>query len=434
MKYYLAIDIGASSGRHIIGYKENGNLQTVEVYRFKNDVKIVDNHLTWDIEYLFQEVKNGIKKALEQYPNIESMSIDTWGVDYVLFDGDKEILPCYAYRDSRTKEVIPQVHEIIPFEKLYDITGSQFQEFNTIYQLYDDKLKGRLDKATMFLHIPEYFMYKLTGVAKKEYTNASTTGMLDGKTNFYSKEIIDKLGLKESLFTDLAKPKELVGYFKEEIAKEVNGNIKVVLCPTHDTASAVEGIVMDKGNGPYISSGTWSLVGIKVDKVITSKKAMEANYSNEYGPNYIRFQKNIIGLWIAQRIAKQIDMRFAEMVELAKTSKYIELFNANDPCFLASLDMMSEIKQWFIRNNITPPESNADYINTTFRSLAYSYKMAMEELESITNTKYDKIYIVGGGAKNQYLNELTKEYTGLDVIALPIEATAIGNLLTQMED
>ena len=433
MKYYLAIDIGASSGRHIIGYIENNELKTIEIYRFPNGVLKEDGHLIWDIDNLLGNVKIGIKKALEQYPTIESMSIDTWGVDYVLMDNDKEILPCYAYRDIRTKAIVSKVHSLIPFERLYELTGTQFQEFNTIYQLYSDKFLERLDKATSFLHIPEYLMYKLTGKMVHEYTNASTTGLLDGNTNDYSKEIIDKLGLNKNLFTKLEKPGFSLGDFKEDIQKEVGGNIKVKLCPTHDTASAVEGIKMTK-NAPYISSGTWSLLGIKTNEVINSQEAREANYSNEYGPNYIRFQKNIMGLWIIQGLAKQMNFDFPTMVKMARESKYNKIFDVNDKVFLSSLDMKNEIINWFKNKNIEAPHSDSDIINTTYRSLAYSYKVSLDELEDIVKQKYSSIYIVGGGAKNQYLNELTEIFTKHKVIALPIEATAIGNLLSQMEE
>lgn len=432
MKYFLAIDIGASSGRHIVGYMADNELITDEVYRFTNGVKREDEHLIWDVKYLFDEVKNGIKIALSKYENIESMSIDTWGVDYVLLDNDNEILPVYAYRDSRTKKIIDKVHNIISFNDLYKITGSQFQEFNTIYQLYDDYLTKRLDKATDFLYIPEYLMYKLTGIKKHEYTNASTSGMLDAITNDYSKEIISKLGLKTSLFKELSKPGVVVGEFSDDIQKEVGGNIKVVLCATHDTASAVEGIAMN-GNSPYISSGTWSLLGIKVKNPITSEKALLANYSNEYGPNYIRFQKNIMGLWVIQCLAKEMKLDFPTMVKMSEESSYTSLFDVNDECFFASLNMKQEIINWYIKNNIEPPKDNRDIINATYLSLANSYKIAIDELESITNEKYDELYIVGGGAKNTYLNKLTQQFTNKKVIALPIEATAIGNLLIQMK-
>lgn len=434
MKYYLAIDIGASSGRHIIGYiDEENNLQTKEMYRFSNSVKQVDNHLLWDLDNIFTEVKNGIKKCLEEFSIIESMSIDTWGVDYVLMNEEKEILPTYAYRDTRTKKIIDEVHSLIPFEKLYEITGCQFQEFNTIYQLYEDKINNRLEKATDFLMIPEYLMFKLTGVKRNEYTNASTMGMMNIQTNRYSQEIIKTLGLKSSLFKEVYKPKTEVGYFKEDVQKEVGGNIKVVLCPTHDTASAVEGIVM-KENAPYISSGTWSLLGMKVSKGINSLKAMKANYSNEYGPDYIRFQKNIMGLWIIQGLAKQMNLDFVTMVNMAKESNYTDLFDVNDECFLSSLDMKNEIINWYLKNDIEPPKEDKDIINATYRSLANSYRIALNELEEITNQTFNYLYIVGGGAKNQYLNELTEMFTNKRVIALPIEATAIGNLYSQMEE
>ena len=432
MKYYLAIDIGASSGRHIIGYMEDGELKTKEIYRFLNGVKEYNGHLIWDIESILKNVKEGIKKSLELYPIIESMSIDTWGVDYVLMNGDKEIMPCFCYRDKRTKGVINKVHDIISFDELYKITGTQFQEFNTIYQLYCDKVNNRLEDATSFLHIPEYLMYKLTGVMAHEYTNASTTGLLDGKTNDYSLFLINKLGLKKSLFTKLYKPGYVLGDFKEDIKEEVGGNIKVVLCPTHDTASAVYGIPME-GNAPYISSGTWSLLGIKTDNVINSKEAMLANFSNEYGPNYIRFQKNIMGLWIIQRLSKEMNLDYAQMVELARTSSFNLSFDVNDSAFLSSINMKEEIIKWYNNHNLIAPTTNEDIINATYLSLAKSYNDAIEELESIMNTKYHILYIVGGGAKNEYLNELTEKYTRRKVIALPIEATAIGNLLSQME-
>lgn len=432
MKYYLAIDIGASSGRHIVGYLDNNNKVVEEVYRFKNEMIKDNNHLIWDIDYLFKEVKKGIKKAIAKYKNIESMSIDTWGVDYVLMNDNKEILPCFAYRDERTSEVIEKVHSLISFNELYKITGSQFQKFNTIYQLYDDKLRGRLKDATDFLMIPEYLIYKLTNKKIKEYTNASTTGMLDLETNFYSEKIINRLGIDKSIFKELQKPGTVVGDFSKEVIDEVGGNIKVIICATHDTASAVEGIEMQE-NAPYISSGTWSLLGIKLDKGINTLESLNANFSNEYGPDYIRFQKNIMGLWIIQCLAKELNLDFITMVNKAKESNYQEIYNVNDDCFLSSANMKDEIINYYKRHNKPLPQNDNDIINATYHSLAYSYKVAINELEDITKQKYNSLYIVGGGAKNQYLNELTEFYTKKKVIALPIEATSIGNLFIQMK-
>lgn len=421
MKYFLAIDIGASSGRHIIGWKEDGEIHTKEVYRFDNGVREVDGHLIWNIDYLELKVKKGIALIMTEY-DIESISIDTWGVDYVLLNGDKIISPVYAYRDNRTERVIDEVHSIIPFEELYSHTGCQFQPFNTIYQLYDDLKQGRLDNATDFLMIPEYLMYKLTGVKKKEFTNATTTGLINHETLKFDNEIIDRLSLPKHLFPELHQPKELVG--------KCEGS-KVVLCPTHDTASAVEGIPM-VGNELYISSGTWSLLGVKTDKPLTDINSMKANYSNEGGVGYNRYQKNIMGMWIINRLQEELCAyeEIGDIVLKAKESVYEEVLDANDESLLAPKSM----KDAFDKLLDKKPKDKYDYFKCAFKSLALSYKQAIEELENNTGKKYSKLYIVGGGAKNEFLNNLTRSATGKEVIALPIEATSLGNLKSQMHD
>lgn len=433
-KYYLAIDIGASSGRHIIGYyDQTKGMITEEVYRFPNSMTSIDDELTWDIETLFNEVKKGIKVALAKYRKIESLAIDTWGVDYVLLDGDTPLLPVYAYRSKRTEDVIDEVHQLISFKELYHITGSQFQPFNTIYQFFADKKSGRLGKASSYLMIPEYLAYCLTGKKVNEYTNASTMGLLDLATNDFSKIILSKLGLNHAIFGELKKPGSQVGHFTQTIKKELGGDIKVILAASHDTASAVEGIPME-GNHPYISSGTWSLLGIKLDQGINSEAALNANFTNEYGPNYIRFQKNIMGLWIIQCLAKEMNDSFEIMRKLARTSDFTTPYDVNDPRFLYPEDMRKEIIQYYLEHKLTPPQGAGDIINATFYSLATSYKLALDELEAITNKHYQTLYIVGGGAKNDYLNEITEQVTKKKVIALPIEATALGNLKIQMEN
>ena len=419
-KYYLAIDIGASSGRHIIGFLEDNEIKTKEVYRFENGVKELNDHLTWDIDELEKQVKIGIDIALKQY-KIESLSIDTWGVDYVLLKGDKTIYPVYAYRDSRTKKIIDEVHSIVPFEKLYEKTGCQFQPFTTIYQLYDDLKNKRLDEATDFLMIPEYLMYRLTGVKKHEFTNASTTGLINCHTLEYDKELIEELGFPKILFNRLNSPKELVGYYKD---------IKVVLCATHDTGSAVEGIPMI-GNEPYISSGTWSLLGVKTEKPITDTDSLKANYSNEGGVNYNRYQKNIMGLWVVNELRRCVcpNLNFETITNMASASTFEEYVNVNDEDFLSPDNM----KECFDRHLKTKPKDIGDYFRCAYKSLAICYKDAIIELENNTKTIYKDLYIVGGGAKNKLLNELTRIYTNKNVIALPIEATSIGNLKIQME-
>ena len=421
MKYYLAVDIGASSGRHIVGWRENGQVQTKEVYRFPNGVETENGHLIWNIDALFSYVKNGIDEALKEFPQIESLSVDTWAVDYVLMNGSEEVRPCYAYRDGRTEEAIPRVHEIMPFAELYRRTGIQFQPFNTIYQLFADKLAGRLDDACGFLMIPEYIIYKLCGVKSHEYTNATTTGMVSAQTGEYDEEIIEALGLPKRFFKPLQQPGTVIGNYK---------GIKVVLCATHDTGSAVEGIPME-GSELYISSGTWSLLGVKTPKPLTDEASRAANYSNEGGVQYNRYQKNIMGMWLVNRLRAELcpDKPWNEITAEAEEKHFDHTVDVYDPIFLAPESM----KAAFDAKLPHPPKCAMGYFRCAYRSLALGYKQAIEEIERNTGKTYQKLYIVGGGAKNGYLNRLTEEATGKQVIALPIEATALGNLKIQME-
>lgn len=425
-QYCLAIDIGASSGRHIVGRLENGEIFTEEVYRFPNGVKEEGKHLVWDTEELFSHVLKGIGAAMKKYP-IESLAIDTWGVDYMLMRGDRPILPCYAYRDRRTEKSIPAVHARIPFETLYMRTGIQFQPFNTIYQLYDDKERGRLERATDFLMLPEYLTYRLTGMKVHEYTNATTTGLMHGGD--YDGRILSALGLPARLFSKPVHAGYDAGILRDSIAREVGGNCRVILCASHDTASAVEGIPME-GNEPYISSGTWSLLGIKTAEPRTDDRSRLANYSNEGGVGYIRFQKNIMGLWIVNRLKEEFcpDKSFARIGEEARESVFTETVDVNDPVFLAPKSMRAAFDSRFSGDG---PRTEADYFNCAFLSLARGYRQALDELAAVTQRSFKKLYIVGGGAKSGYLNECTARACGVEVIALPIEATAIGNLKLQ---
>ena len=421
MKVCLAIDIGASSGRHIAGWTENGELRTKEVYRFPNGVTEQDGHLTWDIEALVSHVKQGIEEALKEFPQIESLSVDTWGVDYVLMRGEQEVMPCYAYRDSRTEAVIPQVHEKMAFSDLYRRTGIQFQPFNTVYQLYADKLAGRLEGATDFLMMPEYLMYKLCGVKSHEYTDATTGGMVSAETGEYDPEIIRALDLPEHLFRLLQQPGEVIGEYK---------GIRVMLCATHDTGSAVEGIPME-GDELYISSGTWSLLGAKTPKPLTDEGSEAANYSNEGGVGYNRYLKNLMGMWLVNNLRSELcpEKPWNEITAEAEENHFDHLVDVTDPVFLAPESM----KAAFDSKLPHPPKCTAGYFRCAYRSLAEGYRQAIEEIERNTGKQYRKLYIVGGGAKNKFLNRLTEEATGKEVIALPIEATALGNLKIQME-
>ena len=421
MKYALAVDIGASSGRHIVGWLEDGKIQAKEVYRFPNGVTEKDGHLTWDMEALLRHVQLGIAEAQKHFPAIDTLSIDTWGVDYVLLRGNEEVLPVYAYRDSRTTAVIPKVHETIPFSELYRRTGCQFQPFNSIYQLCADKEAGRLEGVTDLLMIPEYLLYKLCGVKAREFTNATTMGMVSAQTGEFDREIIDTLGYPQYLFPKLSQPGTVIGAYE---------GIKCILCATHDTGSAVEGIPME-GNAPYISSGTWSLLGVKTPTPITERASEKANYSNEGGVGYNRYQKNIMGMWLVNELRRDLcpEMAFPEIVKAAQESGCDLLVDANAPEFLAPRSM----KAAFDTAADGKLHTVGDYFRCAYRSLAVSYRDALDELEANTGCTYEKLYIVGGGAKNAFLNRLTEEATGKKVIALPIEATALGNLKIQME-
>ena len=425
-KNYLAIDIGASSGRHIVGYKEKGEIVLDEVYRFSNGMERVDGELVWNTEKLFAEIVEGIRVSLEKYGAIESLAIDTWGVDYAVLNSDKTLLPVYAYRSGRTEKAIDSVHKTIPFDRLYEITGEQFQPFNTVYQLYADKLSGKLDNATDFLMMPEYFNYLLTGKKVKEYTNATTGALVNAKTGEFDKEIISALSRPEKLFPKLHFAGETVGDLLPEIQKKVGGNIKVKLCASHDTACAFEAIETEE-NSVIISSGTWSLVGVKIKEANTGKRSLDNNFANEGGVGYFRYLKNVMGMWIFNNVVKENGLSVADAVEMARLSTYSRTFDVNDTTLTAPENMTRAI--YALLGERVP---TGDLVSSVFCSLALSYAKTVGEIESNLGIVVTKIYIVGGGAKNALLNELTGKHCKKEIVALPIEATALGNIKTQI--
>lgn len=436
MKYYLSIDIGASSGRHILSSVQNGKLVLEEVYRFENGMTQKDGHLVWEYEKLFSNIIAGLKecKKLDKIP--VSVGIDTWGVDYALIDADGKVIgDVYAYRDGRTEEPIKKVHEIIPFETLYKRTGSQFQIYNTIYQLYTDKLSGKLDKAERFLMMPDFFNYLLTGVMKNEFTNASTTGLMSAKTRDWDMETVKELDLPEKLFKELSDPATFVGNLKPEIAKEIGYDLKVVLPATHDTASAVMA-VPEIGQPLYISSGTWSLLGIESPVAISTEEALKENFTNEGGyERSTRFLKNIMGLWMIQCVRREYNKKYSwgDFVTLSKEVKdFDSIVDVNDNSFLAPASMIEAIKDYCRKTGQKVPETPGEIALCVYDSLAVCYKRAVETVERVTGYKFDTIHIVGGGCQNAYLNELTAKRTGRRVVAGPVEATAIGNALSQL--
>ena len=431
MTYYLAIDIGASSGRHILGYIDNGRLKLEEIHRFENYITNQNGTLVWDIEHLVSEVKKGIAKCKEIGKIPCTVAIDTWGVDYVLLDESKqEILPAVSYRDSRTNRVINKVESIISAEELYLKTGIQKQNFNTIYQLYVDYLSGKLDNAKYFLMIPAYLSYKLTGIIKNEYTNATTTGMVNADTKQWDYEIIDKLSLPKHLFGTLDTPCTVIGNFTKEMQDYAGFDSTVIFAPSHDTASAVCACPIDD-NSVYISSGTWSLIGVESLNPIVNEKSMAANFANEGGIDYrFRFLKNYMGMWLFQNVKKNLNNEFSydDMMRLAMQSKRFEMIDTNSPGFLAPENMINAIRS-YLKNESIPIEV---VINSVYHSLAQSYKNAIDEIEKLAGKTIDNVFIVGGGSKDTYLNKLTAQYTGKKVVTGLSEATATGNLLSQI--
>ena len=437
-KYYLAVDIGASSGRHMLASMKDGKMQLEEVYRFPNGMDNKNGTLCWDVDRLITEIKNGLKKCKEIGKIPVSMGIDTWGVDYVLLDKDDKILgDTVGYRDSRTEGMDEKVYEVIPQDDLYARTGIQKQIFNTIYQLMAVKEShpGYLEQAETILMIPDYFNFLLTGVKMNEYTEATTGQLISPKTNDWDYELIDMLGYNSRMFRPVSMPGTVVGDFTEDVQKEVGFNCTVVLPATHDTGSAVLAVPTNDDDAVYISSGTWSLMGIERKEADCSMESMKANFTNEGGYDHrFRYLKNIMGLWMIQSVKKEFteDLSFAEICEMASKETIPSIVDCNDDCFLAP-ESMIEAVQKFCRDTDQPvPETVGEISSVIYNSLAKCYGDTVEEIEAITGKKYSTIYVVGGGSNAGYLNELTAKYTGRKVSAGPSEATAIGNIIVQM--
>ena len=425
---YLAVDIGASSGRHIVAELVDGKLVLEEVYRFTNGADAKDGRLYWDTERLFREIVNGLKRAKEVGKQPDYMGIDTWAVDYVLIDESGKALPTFSYRDKRGSEIKDKAHSVMTFEELYSRSGIQYQPFNTIYQLYDDVLSGKMAKAKSFLMLPDYFNYLLTGVKKQEYTNATSTGMVNAKTHKWDEDIIKAFGFKAELFGELSQPSTVVGKFSESVSREIGYSATVLLPATHDTASAVLAAPL-KSAAPYISSGTWSLLGIECDEAHTDADSRKYNYSNEGSIDYqFRYQKNIMGLWMIQQARKEWNnaYSFAELVEMARKDTTDITVDVNSDKFLAPESMLKAIYEE------TGEMSVGKTAYCIFNSLAKCYAQSIEELEKLLGKEYDTLNIIGGGCQNGLLNELTAKATKKRIFTGPTESTAIGNIIMQM--
>ncbi len=437
-EYYLAVDIGASSGRHILGSLENGKIRLEEVYRFPNGMKQKDGCLCWDVEALFYEIKEGLKRCREAGKIPSFMGIDTWAVDYVLLDEKDRILGrTYGYRDGRTDGMDEKVYEKISPEELYSRTGIQKQIFNTIYQLMAVKQKEPelLEKAESMLMIPDYFHFLLTGVKRTEYTNATTTQLVSPVSKDWDYELIDRLGYPRKIFGEISRPGTLVGNFRKEIRDEVGFDCQVVLPATHDTGSAVVAVPATEEDVLYISSGTWSLMGTELLRADCSAESRERNLTNEGGYEYrFRYLKNIMGLWMIQSVRKEFaeEYSYGYICDQASKQKIKSLVDCNDGMFLAPDSMIGAVKNFCERTGQQVPQNEWEIAAVIYNSLGRCYGDTVRQIEEMTGKRYDPIYVVGGGSNAEYLNRITAECTGRTVYAGPGEATAIGNLLVQM--
>ncbi len=440
-RYYLAVDIGASSGRHILGSVRDGRIVLEEVYRFPNGMEPADGQLCWDVGELFRHIKAGMKKCAELGKIPVSMGIDTWAVDYVLLDEQERVVGhTVGYRDGRTKGMDEEVYRIISPEDLYGRTGIQKQMFNTIYQFMAVKKEHPeyLTEARTMLMIPDYFHYLLTGVKKQEYTNATTTQLVSPVTKEWDYELIDMLGYPREWFGPLSVPGTVVGRLRPEIREEVGFDCQVVLPATHDTGSAVVAVPSNEADTLYISSGTWSLMGTERMEADCSPDSMARNFTNEGGYEYrFRYLKNIMGLWMIQSVKKELaaagkDYSFAQLCEMAEKETIASLVDCNDDCFLAPESMIETVRAFCRAAGQQVPETPGELAAVIYNSLAKCYGETVEELENVTGRHYASVHVVGGGANADYLNRLTARYTKRPVYAGPAEATAIGNLAVQM--
>lgn len=439
--YYLAVDIGASSGRHILGsLDETGkHMGLEEIYRFDNGMTKKDGQLCWDLSYLFEQIVEGMKKCNELGKIPKTMGIDTWAVDFVLLDHEDRVLGnTVGYRDERTKGMDEEVCRLLSQEMLYSRTGIQKQIFNTIYQLMAVKKETPqlLSRAESMLMVPDYFNFLLTGEKCTEYTNATTTQLVSPVTKDWDYELIELLGYPKRIFGTISQPKTLVGHLTEEIKDRVGYDLEVVLPATHDTGSAVVSVPASGDNYLYISSGTWSLMGMERMEADCSRAGMEANLTNEGGYDYrFRYLKNIMGLWMIQSVRNELGRKysFAQLCDMAEECReFPSRVDVNDQSFLAPENMMEAIARYCEVHGERAPKTPGEFAAVIYQSLADSYAQTVQEIEEITGKRFEKIHIVGGGANADYLNRLTAQSTQKPVYAGPTEATAIGNLAVQM--
>ncbi|MBC7958744.1 MAG: rhamnulokinase [Vallitaleaceae bacterium] len=434
-KTCIAIDIGASSGRLISSHFEDGKIKLNEVHRFKNQMQSQNEHFYWDIDALFQEILNGLSKIDFPY---DSIGIDTWAVDYVLInDEGHRICDVFAYRDHRTDETLEKFNHLCSRSKIYSKTGIQFLPFNTIYQLYEHALEfpEHFKLAHRILLIPDYLNYRLTGFITNEFTNSTSTQLFNIHTKTWDEELVALTHVPPAIFSEVIFPGTVIGDLNVNIPLKQDYKPQVIAPGTHDTASAVAAIPAMDEDFAYISSGTWSLMGIESPTPICTEKSLEYNFTNEGGVfDTVRILKNIMGLWLIQEVKRlYLDQyTFVELIQLAQDSEPFKfLINPNNNRFMNPAHMIEEIQTYCEETGQGKPLLPCEIARCIFDSLAFGYRDVLEKLREISGKTLNSIHIVGGGCQNEFLNQLSANLTGCTVYAGPVEATAIGNILLQ---
>lgn len=440
--HFLAFDLGASSGRAMLGSLENGKLQLTEIHRFKNQMTRIHGSYYWNIYKLFDELKAGLKKCISEF-NVQptSIGVDTWGVDYSLVSESGQLIGLpFAYRDHRTDNAIEDFFKVLPKKETYQLSGIQFMQFNTLFQLFASKQEkhSRLNIAESLLFTPDTLNYLFTGVKKNEYTIASTSQLLKpGKAEWETK-LFNAAGVDQSLVEEIVQPGEEVGKILPEIQEDTGSKeIPCIAVASHDTASAIASVPANGGNWAYLSSGTWSLLGIESDEPLVSEKILEMNFTNEGGvEGTTRFLKNIMGMWLIQECKRiwdeEEELEWPEIVALCKTAEPFKyLINPDDGVFLNPGNMPKAIQEYCKNTNQEVPETKGEIARCIYDSLALKYKFTIKQIESVTGKTIEKLHVIGGGANNVMGNQLIADAIGIPVFAGPSEATATGNIMLQ---
>lgn len=440
-KVYLAADFGGGSGRVIAGWLEDGKLNMEEVHRFGNRQVRLGEHVYWDFPALFEDMKAGLKKAASSGYKVESIGIDTWGVDFGLLDRDGQLLGNpVCYRDDRTAGMVDKLFETLNPTEHYSVTGIQVMEINTLSQLLSLKGTAQLESAQKLLFMPDLFSYFLTGKATNEYCIASTSELLDAKRRDWSWETIEALGLPKHIFGDIVMPGTVRGTLRNDIAEETGlGNVNVIAVGSHDTASAVAAVPSIEGDGPvaFLSSGTWSLLGVELPEPILSEKARKAEFTNEGGVGgRIRFLQNITGLWIMQRLMAEWKERgeeqtFAQILPAAANASISSIIPVADAAFMNPPSMEKAICDYCEKSGQPVPQTKGEIVRCLFQSLATKYRDAIAGINDLLPESLKRLHIIGGGSQNDLLNQFTADALGVPVWAGPVEATAMGNILVQ---